>query len=191
MRIFTLLLLISFIYFSFGQDMTFEEWQKEAQQNIRLLPKYGGVKKNKQQKQADEALIKAVMKSFESRRAASNNMMEVGFKYLYKGDLKTAMYRFNQAYLLDSENSNIYLGFGVVYMTLKEFDLSRAQYKEGLKMDKNNEKLLIDYANTYIIEFYLNREDPDYLALLDKAIPLLLEAYSINPTNSNSSAKLA
>ena len=32
------------------------------------------------------------------------------------------MYRFNQAYLLDSTNTDIYWGFGGVYMTLGDFE---------------------------------------------------------------------
>lgn len=191
MKFLSSLLFICFTIFSFGQNMTYEEWQTQAKTNIRLLPEYGGVKKSKEQKNADKDFIELTMKSFDTKREASNNMMITGFKYLDKGDIKTAMYRFNQAYLLDSENSNIYLGYGSLFKVFQEFDLSREQYQKGIKMDENNEKLLIDYANSYLMEFYLNKENPDYLVLLDKAIPILLEAYELEPANSNSSIKLA
>ena len=94
------------------------------------------------------------MKKFKSEKEASNHMIGLGFQYLNRGDIKTAMYRFNQAYLLNSENSNIYWGYGAVYMALGKFDLSREQYEAGLKIDKKNEKILIDYGTTYLGEFY-------------------------------------
>jgi tetratricopeptide (TPR) repeat protein len=120
-------------------------------------------------------------------------MIDLGFKYLYRGDIKTAMYRFNQAYLMDNKNSNIYWGFGAVYMSFGKFDLSREQYEEGLKLDDKNDNILIDYGTTYLGEFYNNYQTDSTKAnkYLDNAIEKLLKAYSFNPKNTNSSYKLS
>ena len=59
----------------------------------------------------------------DDKTAASDYLIKLGFNYMYKRDLKTAMYRFNQAYLLDSTNSDIYWGYGAIYMTLGNFEL--------------------------------------------------------------------
>ena len=187
------LILLAFSCASFGQGLTFDDWQKESQQNKRLLPKYGELKKTNKEKKSDKAFVSDVMKEFKSEEDASNHLIDLGFQYLYKGDLKTAMYRFNQAYLLDSSNSNIYWGYGAIYMAFGEFDKSRVQYENGLKIDENNDKILIDYGTTYLGEFYNYYQTNKSLAneKLDKAIEKLAEAYSINPDDPNSSYKLS
>lgn len=178
---------------SFGQRLTFEDWQDEAKSNTKLLPKYGERKKSQQEIKSDKEFEKKVMESFTTKREASDHMINLGFQYLYKGDLKTAMYRFNQAYLLDNDNPNIYWGYGAVYTAFGKFDRSRIQYEEGLKLDKKNENILIDYGTTYLGEFYDYYEHDKAKAneLLDKAIEKLLKAYEINPKNTNSSYKLS
>lgn len=187
------LVLLAFSITSFGQAVTFEDWQNEAQKNKKLLPKYGGFEKTEEEIKADKKFEKEVMKSFSSKTDASNHMIDLGFQYLYKGDLKTGMYRFNQAYLLDKDNSNIYWGFGAIYMAFGKFDLSREQYEEGLKLDNKNDNILIDYGTTYLGEFYNYFQTDSIKAneCLDKAIEKLSKAYSINPQNANSSYKLS
>ncbi|MCC5916612.1 MAG: hypothetical protein JJU02_04720 [Cryomorphaceae bacterium] len=175
---------------SFGQQLTFEEWQKKSMTDERLLPKFG---ENKKENKADKAFLKDIMKEFDSKEEASNHLVDLGFKYLYKGDLITAMYRFNQAYLLDEGNPNIYWGYGAVYMAFEKFELSREQYEAGLKIDKNNDNILIDYGTTYLAEFYIHLQTDEVKAneKLDKAIEKIAKAHSINPENSNSSYKLS
>lgn len=192
-NILTIILLVAFSIASFGQRLTFEDWQSEEKQNKGLLPKYGGLEKSKKEKKSDKAFEKDVMKLFSTKTEASNHMIDLGFQYLYKGDLKTAMYRFNQAYLLDNNNSNIYWGYGAVYMSFGRFDLSREQYEEGLKLDDRNDNILIDYGTTYLGEFYEYFQNDTETAnmLLDMAIEKLLNAYVINQKNANSSYKLS
>lgn len=60
------------------------------------------------------------------------------------------MYRFNQAFLLDSTNSDIYWGYGAVYFMLNRLDLAREQYKTGLNMDPENTRILTDYGTSYM-----------------------------------------
>lgn len=86
-------------------------------EDIRMLPKYGGVQKSKEQLAADKDFLDEILsedKYRDNKRLASDELIKIGFDYLYKGDVKTAMYRFNQAYLVDSTNTDIYWGFGGV-----------------------------------------------------------------------------
>src|SRR5689334_14267369 len=95
----------------FGQQPTWDDWEKESLSNKRLLPKYGQQPKTNDEKKADEAFVKEIIEKEQfkgDRRAASDHLIRLGFNYLYREDLKTAMYRFNQAYLLDSTNTDIY-----------------------------------------------------------------------------------
>ena len=154
MKLIITFILSSFCLASIGQEPDFADWQKEAETNKRLLPKYGGLEKSKKEKKSDEEFIAQIMEKFDTKEDASNDMIDLGFQYLYRGDLRTAMYRFNQAYLLDNNNSNIYWGYGAVYMTFGEYDLARAQYQEGLKFNPDNDDILIDYGTTYLGEYY-------------------------------------
>lgn len=188
-------LIISFFLalFSMGQGYSFEEWMEDASEEKRLLPKYGGLKRTKEERKADKVFIDDLMKVSNDERDASDQMVELGFNYLYRGDLKTAMYRFNQAWLLDEENPDIYWGYGAVYMALGEYELSREQYEEGLKEAPENEKILIDYGTTYLGEFYryseIGHSDAD--TYLDQAIEKIESAYKVNPENSNATYKLS
>ncbi|HEX3386468.1 MAG TPA: hypothetical protein VHS53_14815 [Mucilaginibacter sp.] len=86
---------------SFAQQMNYQEFRKEAKTNIRLLPEYGNAVKTPEQIAADNELINIELKQNGTHRKASDELIRLGFDYLYHGDIRVAMYRFNQAYLLD------------------------------------------------------------------------------------------
>ena len=106
---------------AFGQQISWEEWETESKTDIRLLPKYGNVEKTEKQNAADKAFIETMLKHDSSLRKASNRFINLGFQFLYKNDIKTAMYRFNQAYVLDPTNTDVYWGFGAIYMSLGQY----------------------------------------------------------------------
>lgn len=92
------------------EKIAYQEWKEEAKTNVRLLPKYGSLPKTADQKDADNQLISTYVKQEGTRSKASAALINLGFNYLYRGEIKTAIYRFNQAWLLDSTNVNIYWG---------------------------------------------------------------------------------
>lgn len=192
MKIKITLLILLFSFTVFGQQMTWEQWEKESQTNIRLLPKYGDSQKTKEQKEADEEFIAIILKRDSTRRKGSENMVRLGFKYLYR-DIKTAMYRFNQAYLLDPENTDIYWGFGAVYMTLGQYQKAKEQYEEGLNKEPNNTHLLTDYGTYYMAQYYALVPAEKELALqnLDSAITHMTKSYTLDPTDQNTTFKLS
>ena len=177
-----LLAILLFILFSsniVAQQMTLNQWNEEEKTNIRCLPKYGYVEKTAGQLQADSEFIQITLPRFTSKRIASEHLIDLGFKYLYH-DVETAMYRFNQAYLLDSTNSNIYWGFGAVYMTLQDYPRAKEQYEEGLLHDPVNTRIMTDYGT-----YFMTRGMPG------SAIQYLSKSYMIDSTNQNTSFKLA
>ncbi|MDB5256169.1 MAG: hypothetical protein JWM14_864 [Chitinophagaceae bacterium] len=191
MRLFILLSLFISLQ-AFGQQLTLEEWDRQAATNIRLLPKYGLVTKTAEQKEADESLIADMLSKGLTRQEASKQFIEVGFKYLYK-DLKTAMYRFNQAYLLDSTNTDIYWGYGGIYMVLGDLNRAREQYQIGLKKNPNHSKIITDLATCSMIDFFnLSSTNPEKSNVeLDKAINLFSQSYKIDPKNQNTLFKMS
>ena len=77
---------------------------------IALLPMYGG----KPREPADEQFIAAATKQAGSKEIASQQHVEFGWNYLHMRDPDTAMRRFNQAWLLNPQNADVFVGFGSV-----------------------------------------------------------------------------
>jgi len=176
----------------FGQQISWEEWEKESQTNIRLLPKYGNVEKSKEQKEADKKFIELMLKQDSTHQKGSDHLIDLGFKYLYR-DVKTAMYRFNQAYLLDPTNTDVYWGFGAVYMTLGKYEKAKEQYEEGLNIEPESTHLLTDYGTYFMIQYYGQKPIDEESALnsLDTAISYMTRSYKLDPEDQNTTFKLS
>lgn len=171
----------------FTQQISYEDWKKEAQDNIRLLPEYGHQTKTKGQIEADQELIEKELKENGTHRKASDELIRLGFTYLYQRDLKTAMYRFNQAYLLDPQNENIYWGYGAIYGAFNDYKLAMAQYDKGLNINPRSSVILTDKATLYFMEFQRNQN----ATKLNTAIELLTTSYRIDAANMNTTYKLS
>jgi tetratricopeptide (TPR) repeat protein len=178
-------ILISFL--SFGQQMTYVEWKIEAQKNIRLQPKYGNVQKTDGQKKADKDLIADYLAQAGTHYKASELLIKLGFDYLYKGDLKTAMYRFNQAWLLDPTNENVFWGFGAVYFTFQDFKTALKQYNDGLTLNPKSSNILTDKASVYMANYNIDQNAKD----LDNAINLFKSSLDIDNKNQNTLFKIS
>jgi len=175
-----------------GQTMTLEKWDEEAKTNIRLLPKYGHAQKTKAQKESDREFIEMTLKQDSTNRKASDHLVSLGFRYLYR-DIKTAMYRFNQAYLLDSTNTDIYWGFGGVYMTLGDYAKAKKQYQAGLAINPNNTHLLTDYGTYFMAQYYALRpiDEKGAFTDLESAITYMVKSYELDPSDQNTTFKLS
>lgn len=174
-------------YMSIGQQMTYKEWKDQALTNIRLQPKYGNVEKTVEQKEADKILIADYLAQAGTHYKASELLIKLGFDYLYKGDLKTAMYRFNQAWLLDPKNENVFWGFGAVYFTFQDFKNALKQYDEGLVLNPNSSNIITDKASVYMANYNLDNKAEN----LDKAINLFKKSLAIDDKNQNTLFKLS
>lgn len=168
-------------------------WNAEAKKNKRMLPEYGNLKKSPQEIASDEKFIHAIVESGKTKLEGSHEMIRLGFDYLYRGDLKTAMYRFNQAYLLYPKNSGIYWGYGAVYTALGAYDLARDEYNKGLLIDPESAPILTDYGTTYLGEYYAAVRSDQKAASksLGLAKEKFLAAYAIDPEYINTTYKLS
>lgn len=187
---------------SFAQP-SFETWEAESKTNKRLLPRYGDLPKTQEEIKSDSNYIKQMMAlpQFKTRREASNHLISLGFQYYYRPDFKTAMYRFNQAYLLDSTNTDIFWGYGAIYMAFGRYDLAKKQYEDGLSIDSMNTHLMTDLATYYMEQFYLTSQMPkndiikDTRAqakqFIDSAVYYLNKSYKLNPKDVNTVYKLS
>ena len=76
-KLFTILVLLATIT-AFGQKMTSDEWNEQAKDNIRLLPKYGHVPKTDEQKRADKEFIETTLKKISSFYSLSLGRARIG-----------------------------------------------------------------------------------------------------------------
>jgi tetratricopeptide (TPR) repeat protein len=181
-------LLISLLYLqSFAQQMSYKEWQELAKEEIRLLPEYGNVQKSSGQIEADQKLIKDELVAYGTYRKASEALVMMGFNNIYSKDLKQAMYRFNQAWLLDPKNEDVYWGFGAIYFSFNDSESAFKQYDKGLLLNPRSSNILTDKATIYT-GLYANTHDISYL---NKAIELFNASYKIDPSNQNMLFKLS
>jgi tetratricopeptide (TPR) repeat protein len=193
MKYITIALSFVFSLGAYAQQPSFKSWQVEAKKNIRMLPEFGTTEKTKEEIATNTRFINAIVDAGKSKSEAAHEMIRIGFDYLYKGDLKTAMYRFNQAYLLNPKNSGVYWGYGAVYTAMGAYDEARSQYKEGLKLDPKSAAILTDYATTYLGEYYADVRSNYKKAQknLKTAKEKLLDAYAIDPGYIHTAYKLS
>ncbi|MBL7157067.1 MAG: tetratricopeptide repeat protein [Candidatus Omnitrophica bacterium] len=109
---------------------------------INEMPMYGNVPKTPYQKEMDEQFIKKVIEQFGSRKAAAKEHVAFAWYYYNKGDLKTAMKRFNQAWLLDPNNEEVFSGFGLLMSKRRQYDDTKAMYDKAIQINPN-------YADAY------------------------------------------
>lgn len=89
-----------------------------AKQQTRIdeIPMYGGMDRSQfpEIKAADDKFISDVSAQFGSRERASMLWVNQGYRFYREDKLGMAMRRFNQAWLLNPENPEVYAGFGSV-----------------------------------------------------------------------------
>jgi Flp pilus assembly protein TadD len=80
------------------------------------LPMYGGADRRADPRTAeeDDRLIAAAAREFGSRRKAGDVFVEEGLRARQRGDNRSAMKRFNQAWLLDPNGWGAYYGFAAI-----------------------------------------------------------------------------
>jgi len=180
-------ILVLFSISTSAQQISYADWQKEAQTDSRLLPKYGGLAKTQEQVDEDAAFTKTALAELGTARKASDYMVKNGFDFLAKGDPKNAMYRFNQAWLLDPTNENVFWGFGGVYFLLNDHAKALELYTEGLVINPKSANIMIDMATIGLSRFNANKDENELTA----SINLLKMAYEIDPSSQTLLFKLS
>jgi tetratricopeptide (TPR) repeat protein len=85
---------------------------------IDETPMYGGIDRSivTELRDGDMKFISAVTKKFGSREKASSLWVNQGYRFYNQGQTGMAMRRFNQAWLLNPSNSEVYTGFGALLL---------------------------------------------------------------------------
>ena len=83
---------------------------------------YGGVPREPLESKADQEFIEGMIKDSGSREAAFQEMIKASRYFFFKKDFKTAMKRLNQAWLLDPDNPEVFVGYGNVLGQMGQWD---------------------------------------------------------------------
>jgi len=156
--------------------------------NIHLLPLFGEFEKTDAQKAVDADFLKACDLNFKTRSEASEFFATRAWEYLGEGEKDTATYRFNLAYLLDDENSDVYWGLGVIAYQNEKYAQAIDLMNRGLEIDDDdNVTLIVDLDTVHIKCFTVDAEKED----LKKAFELLTKALTKQPESGNALMQLS
>ena len=178
---------------SFAQN-SLELLKLQHDGKLNLVPRYGfgRIEKTTEEKSSDTELINQAISEVGSKDSASTYYSQVGFSYFNKGDIRTAMKRFNQAWLLDSTNALSYFGFSSVltvigdnidlYFNSKSLKVSSIEnpekyWKIGMQKDGNHKSE--KFALYYISAGY------ETYGMINKAIESCNKLLSLNPIDTN------
>ena len=119
-----------------------------AQQKIPadLIPMYGGMGRASNQaiKEGDEEFIANVVEEFGTRQNAAKAFVEIAFRLYRKNDLSTSMRRFNQAWLIDPQNPEVYWGFASVQYDIGANCSAMKMTEHALRLGFSNPEFLAD-----------------------------------------------
>ena len=115
---------------------------------IDQVPMYGGMDREAVPalKAGDEQFIAQASGAFGSREKASKAWADRGFRLYAQGDEKTAMARFNQAWLLDSKNPESFWGFGLILRDRGDLEGGRRMMRRAHSMGLREKQFLAAYA---------------------------------------------
>ena len=167
---------------------------------LNLLPMYGSeyepyIKKTEAQKEKDQKFIASIVKSEGTRKVGAERFSAAGWLKLKNGDAKTAMMRFNQAWLLDPDYYQPYWGFGALMLNDKNPEKAIIYFEKAIKridsgmIDEVKEKppLFVDAARAYAWQAAIIQESDmkESTTLYRKANKLIDDALHINPKYGN------
>jgi len=147
--------------------------------DINKIPMYGHVAKCKEQLD-DDARFLAYCDKLGTRKELSAHMIMRGWEYFKKNELDTAVMRFNQAWLLNSLNAEVYWGFADVLGKQQQFKNTLPLFKRALKLDPNNAQIWHD-ASISNGNVFIETKDVKYL---NAAIDDLNHAIHLQPDNA-------
>ena len=150
-------------------------------EGINRLPMYGNIKKCKEQLDADKEFLKICDQTYSSRSEASKAYVQMAWDYAYKNDKDTAIKRFNQAWLLDSLNADVYWGFGIIVAVDGKQEESIEMFKKSLELNPENSDVWYCLAISYN-NMYSTTQNSQYKEEMFKCLDRSLK---LNPNNYN------
>lgn len=146
-------------------------------EKINLLPLYGNVVKCLEQKEADKRFLSNCDSIYPSRGEAAKKHVVMAWEYAEKGHRDLATKRFNQAWLLDSLNADVYWGLGIIQGSNQLYEEAKKLFERSLSLNDNNDKVWYCLAVNNK-ESYANKDNDEHKK---ERIQYLEKALAINP----------
>jgi tetratricopeptide (TPR) repeat protein len=180
MKIFICIVFVCFFAFGCVQP-------QDSPQDVNKLPMYGRVKRTKEQLTADNKFIAEYESLGRSRKAVAAHLVIRGWEYTNAKMLDSAMINFNQAWLLDSLNADVYWGFADLLGMQGKFKESIPFFSRSLQINPANAKVWNDESTSYGNNFLQTKEKK----YLDSTIFCLKKAVSLDPQNAQLYSQLS
>ncbi|WP_024482386.1 tetratricopeptide repeat protein [Cellulophaga baltica] len=159
----------------------------DCPEGIDILPKYGAVEKCAEQLRIDAQFLQECDQIYPSRALAAVHHIDLAWDLFDAHQIDDAMKRFNQAWLLDKSNADIYWGYGNLTGQGGHFEESLAFFDESIQLNAHNAKVWESKALSYGQLFFKTKE----LEILEKAISCYKKSLTIDPKNPRVYAQLA
>jgi Tfp pilus assembly protein PilF len=119
---------------------------------INEQPFYGFVEKSPALREADEQFLKGIVMLTGSRQAAFKQTTMRGWKALSAGNFPEAALRFNEAYLLLPEQSEVYHGLGALAQArFNDVEFAEELFKIALRQPDPSKLVNADYGRLLVI----------------------------------------
>lgn len=147
---------------------------------------FGGVKKCDEQLKIDSDFIQECKTKFKTNSEAVKFHLDKGWEYYYYKQFEESMKRFNQAWLLDSTNADVYWGFGTILGNQLKFEESLIYFEKSLSLNPNNSNVWV-CLSTSNGQLFFETKKQEYL---DKSIINLKKAISLDDKNGDAYSNL-
>lgn len=158
----------------------------DCPENINAIPLFGSQKKCDEQIKADIIFIEECNKFYKNRKYAVQHHLEMGWNYFYENKFDSAIMRFNQAWLLDSTNADLYWGLGSVLGKMQKFDESISFFEKSILLNPNNSKVFEGASTSYGQLFFKSKD----VNQLNQCIEYLKNSVQLDQTNARAYAQL-
>lgn len=124
----------------------------------------------------------------ERNKEHSASAVNLGWQYFSKGDLKTAIKRFNQAWMFDRDNAEAFWGFGLIMGSRASEGNTETNLQESIKylekaneLSKNNSRIIVDlaFSKTLLGHYLKDIKKPLFQKHFDEADSLFEKAQQI------------
>lgn len=162
-------------------------WKIDCPEKINLLPMFGNAVKCPEQIQADNAFLSRIDKQYQGdRKRAAKDWVGRAWTYYQRNVPDTAMMRFNQAWLLDSTNADVFWGFGSLLGHQQKLGEAVVLLKKSIRLNPENPIVWASVGQSYG-NLFMRSDD---LSELDSCIKYFKESYLLDPANGSTVSRL-
>ncbi len=122
-------------------------------------PMYGGYDRQADNrfKKGDEEFILKVVKGTGSREKGSEGFVEQGIRFYQDDNYAMAMRRFNQAWLLNPNNPDVFWGFAIIFHDEQNYAEAKKMIDKALELNLSKPIALSDAGRIYTLFAFVDK----------------------------------